>query len=338
MGKYTERGWLNFDYLMKMHCPFLFAVGARGIGKTYSSIKYLIENKIKFVFVRRSKVQIDFVSSPVSHLLKPYLMDTGKWEQCETEPLKDIGYMYYIDGELVGLGTALSTVANIRGFDGDDFDAIVFDEFIPKKGERVTVDEGAAICDLYETINRNRELKGRPPVKLICLSNSNSGNNPLFNYFNLTNIYAGLQKKQKEVYINTNRACAIIRYDASPISAEKSQTAFYKFTRNTKYYDMAIDNMAEDITEFTPTSVNIKEYVPIVQYGDLVIYRHKSERLFYVCRKNTGTCRVIPNDSKGQISFQHDYWTLKEHYVNRHIQFTDYADEVEFRLAFGFRW
>lgn len=338
MGKYLREGWLDFEYLIKMHCPFIFAVGARGIGKTYSAISYLIKNDIKFVFVRRSKVQADFISSDVSHVLKPYLLDIGQWEQCTTTGLKDIGYLYYIGDKLVGMCTSLSMVANIRGFDGQDFDAIVFDEFIPKKGERVTCDEGAAICDLYETVNRNRELEGRPPVKLICLSNSNSGNNPLFNYFNLANTYAQLQKKEKEVYINNERACCIVRYDASPISAEKKQTALYKFTKGTKYYDMAVDNIAEDISDFNPVTVNIKEYSPIVKYGEIVIYKHKADRIFYVTRKLTGVCREITADNKGQYALQHDYWSLKEHYINNKVQFTDYADEITFRLAFGFKW
>lgn len=338
MGKYLKEGWLNFDYLIKMHCPFIFAVGARGIGKTYSAIEYLIKNNIKFVFVRRSKVQADFISSDVSHVLKPYLETIGQWDQCTTTGLKDIGYLYYLGEELVGMCTSLSMVANIRGFNGDDFDAIVFDEFIPKQGERVICDEGTAICDLYETVNRNRELQGREPVKLICLSNSNSGNNPLFNYFNLANTYAMLQKNEKEVYINNVRACCIVRYDASPISAEKQQTALYKFTKGTRYYEMAINNVAEDISDFTPVKVNIKEYAPIVKYGEIVIYKHKADRLYYVTRNQTGACREITADQKGKYVFQHDYWPLKQHYVENNVQFTDYSDEIRFRLAFDFRW
>ena len=338
MGKYLTSGWLNFDYLMKMHQNFIFAVGARGIGKTYSAIKYCMENGIKFVFVRRSNVQLNFISAPVSHVLRPYLMDIGKWEQCETDPIKDVGYLYKVDEDVVAVATSLSAVANIRGFDGSDFDAIIFDEFIPKKGERVLVDEGAAILDLYETVNRNRELQGRPPVKLICLSNSNSGNNPMFVYFNLVNIYANLQKKNKEVYINQERGCCIVRYDASPISAQKAQTALYRFARNTKYYDMAIDNIAEDITEFHQAKVNIKEYDPIVKIGEITIYKHKALRMFYVTEYQSGSCREIAGDEKGIIVFQHDYWTLKEHYVNNHIQFNNYADECYFRLVSGLKW
>ena len=338
MGKYLEAGWLNFGYLEKMHMNFLFAVGARGIGKTYSAIKYCIENNIKFVFVRRSVVQLDFISNPVSHVLRPYLTDVGKWEDCETEPIKNVGYVYKIDGEIVGIGTSLSMVANIRGFDGSAFNVIIFDEFIPKKGERVLTDEGSAIADLYETVNRNRELMGQDPVKLICLANSNSGNNPMFNYYGLTNQYANMQKKRKEVYINPERGCAIVRYDASPISAEKAKTALYRFAKNTAYYDMAIDNIAEDITEFHQAKVNLSEYIPVVKVGEIVIYRHKAERLFYVTDYLNGSCPVLAGDEKGFTVFRHEYWTLKEHYVKNHIQFFQYSHECYFRLACGLKW
>lgn len=339
MGKYTAEGWLNFDYLIKMHQVFIFAVGARGIGKTYGAIKYCIENNLKFVFVRRSNVQLQFISSPVSHMLKPYLTEVGSWDRCSTEPLKDVGYVYKLDDEIIGIGTSLTMVSNVRGFDGTDFDVIIFDEFIPKKGERVLTDEGANIADLYETVNRNRELEGSKPVKLICLANSTSGNNPMFNYYNLVDVYARLQKKNKEVYINPERGCCIVRYDYSPISAKKKETALYKFAKGTAYYKMAIDNMAEDVTEFHQAVVNINEYQPIVKIGDIVIYKHKVlQRKFYVTKYLSGSCKEIAADEKGYIVFRHDYWTLKEHYVNNHIGFYDYSDECAFRLACGLKW
>ena len=66
---------------------------------------------------------------------------------------------------------ALSTFGNLRGVDFSDVDMIFFDEFVPQKNARPIKAEAEAFFNLYETVNRNRELDGRPPVRVLMLSN-----------------------------------------------------------------------------------------------------------------------------------------------------------------------
>ena len=66
----------------------------------------------------------------------------------------------------------------------------------------------------------------------------------------------------------------------SAISNRKKETALYK-NASRGFLDMAIDNsFRTDGTNIR--SMPIREFNHIVSIGDIGIYRHKSERLYYV--------------------------------------------------------
>ena len=56
---YSKDGWINWDYIIQQKAVFTMTVGARGTGKTYGLMKYLIEHEIRFIYLRRLKTQID---------------------------------------------------------------------------------------------------------------------------------------------------------------------------------------------------------------------------------------------------------------------------------------
>ena len=56
---YTEQGWINWDYIIKQNAAFNMVVGARGVGKTYGLMKYCIEHKRPFIYLRRLKSQLE---------------------------------------------------------------------------------------------------------------------------------------------------------------------------------------------------------------------------------------------------------------------------------------
>ena len=40
---YTQEGWLDVPKIVEKPYPFIFCTGARGVGKTYGALKYVIE-------------------------------------------------------------------------------------------------------------------------------------------------------------------------------------------------------------------------------------------------------------------------------------------------------
>ena len=52
MKLYQESGYVNIAGILSLDVPFNFVVGGRGTGKTYTSLDYVVENDIKFMFMR----------------------------------------------------------------------------------------------------------------------------------------------------------------------------------------------------------------------------------------------------------------------------------------------
>ena len=104
------------------------------------------------------------------------------------------------DGEIIGICLGLPTVATIRGFSASRFTDIIFDEFIPEKHVIQRKTEGDALLNAYTTINGNRELEGRPPVRLWLLANSNNINSPILTALGLVDPILRMREKGQEVF------------------------------------------------------------------------------------------------------------------------------------------
>ena len=62
MRLFDENGYLDMGEIIGTGYPFIFIVGGRGIGKTYGALKYVYENDIFFMYMRRTQSQIDLVN------------------------------------------------------------------------------------------------------------------------------------------------------------------------------------------------------------------------------------------------------------------------------------
>ena len=52
MKVYDRNGWVNWGYFCCLRRSFIMVVGARGVGKTYGLMKWLIENGKPFIYIR----------------------------------------------------------------------------------------------------------------------------------------------------------------------------------------------------------------------------------------------------------------------------------------------
>ena len=270
-------------------------------GKTYGALKYCLENDIQFLYMRRTQSQADLINRPEFSPFKAVSADMGV--DIISVPVTKYNAAFYHamqndEGKLtpqglpIGYTLALSTVSNLRGFDASDCDLLIYDEFIPEKHERPLKEEGAAFFNAYETINRNRELKGEKPLKVLCLANANNITNPMFTELNVVDKVNGMYQKGQVVTINEKRGYAIILLSESPISAQKKDTAIYKLTQGTDFYNMAADNSFN--VDFTPPSaVNLLEYMPLYVIDGITIYKHKSKSLLYASLHKSGGASEI---------------------------------------------
>lgn len=171
---------------------------SRGPGKTYSTLRMCIEDQKKFMFMKRTIEDVKLLCasgarSDVNFDVSPFVplnRDFG-WDIKPVKIEKGIAGFYHCNedgkpcGDPVGYACALSAAKDIKGFDLSICEYMIFDEFIPKKHERINRNEGDQLLDIYMTVIRDRLKRGREELKLICLANATSVNNPTFNILNV---------------------------------------------------------------------------------------------------------------------------------------------------------
>ena len=334
MGKlYINDGWVNWDYIMQQPESIISVVGARGTGKTYGCFKWLVQNQQRFIYLRRLKSQLEECKKDAGNPFKKLNNDLG----IDIKPYSNGGTVLFNYEERGGLnvavGVALSVVANLRGVDYSDYNFIVFDEFISSDGERPIKNEFQAFLNFYETVNRNRELEGRPAVKCIMLGNANRIANPYFTGWHCMRRVLNMIRGKQFVWRSDDRTRMIILLLESPISQRKQSTVLYR-NANADFIEMALDN-AFRTDETTIKSEPLKEFNHVVSVGEIGIYVHKSERRYYV---SATTCKNPYYDAFGigLKMFQQDYYMLRVYYmVNKNVTFETFECELIFREMFG---
>ena len=330
---YDSNGWVNWDYILDQPSSFISVVGARGVGKTYGIFKKLIEEKKKFIYLRRLKSQLDQCGKLEGNPFKKINEDTSR----DIKPFSSGGIISFREvdknGNIVAVGVALSVVANVRGIDFSDYDYIVFDEFIASSGERPIKNEFSAFLNFYETVNRNRELEGKQAVKCIMLGNANTLINPYFSSWHFMKTAVRMITGGQMVWRSADQTRMIILLLHSPISKKKKDTALYQ-NANEDFIQMALDN-AFKTDETKIKSEPLKEYNHIVSVGELGIYRHKSERKYYVSATQAGQ-PYYDAFGIGLKMFQQDFYMLRVHYmISKNIWFESFELEVIFRELFN---
>lgn len=342
MSVYLDNGYLDFEKILSYDVAFNFLVGGRGIGKTYGALKHVVDNDIPFVFMRRTQTQLDVLMKDEYQPFKKLNADLG-WN---IHPIKltkySAGFFHCerdkngkwqpIEGtEAIGLMLALSTISNVRGFDATDRDVLIYDEFIPERHERPIKNEAEAFFNAIETIQRNRELEGKAPLKVLCLANANELANPLFIELKLVKKAMALVKKGIEFDLDRNRECALYLFKDSKISEAKKDTALYKLTRGTSFEEMSISNNFQDLVGVKVCSKNLREYNPIATIGEITVYKHKSDKRYYVSMHKMGVPEEFSISEADVMRFRHKYTYLLDAYLFDNIDFEEYACETLFK-------
>lgn len=326
MKLFSENGYVDIRSILAddERFTFVWIIGGRATGKTYTTLKTFIEDDVRFIYMRRRQTQVDLIKTPEFNPFKKLNKNEG-WT-ITPAPITKNHSGFYVgkeeDGILkptgapLGYAMALSTISGLRGFDASDIDIWCYDEFIAERNERPISNEGAAFLNAYETINRNRELEGEKPLRFLGLSNSNTAANDIFLYLHLTEVVEKMKKKGQRIWKDLKRRTMIIDLGDSEISEQKRDTALYQMAEGTDFIGMSLDNEFIDDDFSNIRSCPLVEYIPKVAIGEICIYKHKSRREYYVSATLTGSPKVIENTEAGKLLFRQKYdylWDLFLH-------------------------
>lgn len=331
MKLYQESGYVNVKGVIDLGLPFNFIIGGRATGKTYTALKTVKEDHLKFMFMRRTQAQAELINKPDFSPFKSLNSDMG-WNVV-TKPITKYNAGFYdtseeAEGLPIGYTCALSTISNVRGFDAQDVTILIYDEFIPERHERPIKNEGAALLNAYETINRNRELNGKPPLQLLCLANSNDLSNPIFLELGLVKKAERMWRKKQEISIDSNRGVGIFMLNESPISNKKRGTALYKLSSGSEFERMSLDNsfIGSDYTNVVVRP--LIEYRPIVAVGELCVYAHKNNGKLYVSTHCAGSPVRFSSGASDLERFRRVYSWVWLEYIQNNVEFEEILCEI----------
>lgn len=339
MNLYDKNGYLDFETIYNRPCFVQLITGGRATGKTYGAFKYCIENDLKFLYLRRTNTVVELLSSTENNPLKKLNNDNGWSYEPYTLTKYATGFYKTVvndkgkaerDGPCIGYMAGLSTFNNIRGFDGSDIEVVLYDEFVPTKTEKKLRGEFEGLMHCYESINRNRDIKeGRPPLKLVCMSNSDDLVNQIYIGFDVVNTVIRMKRKKQEVYENQKTGLGIYLLDCSPISAAKAESPIYKLLgAESEFSRMALGNDFVSSESTLPKIAHkLSELVPVVAIGELCIYKIKGSGRLYASTHISGNpdrFTMTPADAK---RFRYNYAWVQICYLNRTIDCESYMAE-----------
>ena len=336
---YLQSGYLDMTSIVSCGMPFIFATGGRGTGKTYGVVDWLDKMGLKYIYMRRTQSELEscwsdeevnpFKKWNADHDRSIGITKHSKYTGwiCDRE-LDENGKLKQT-GPVLGVAIALSTFANVRGFNGEDFDVLFYDEFIPERHVRPIKEEAFAFFNVIETINRNRELEGRKPLLVLCMSNANKLDNPLYMYLGVVSKVDRMKREKQEVSIMPARGLCLINLEHSPISEKKRDTALYKLTKGSQFEAMSLDNsyIGEEDRQYIGNKP-LQEYTPIVAVGEICIYKHKSKKEFYVSTHTSGSPALFMTSDGDIARFKKAYGWLWLEYLNGRIYFEERICEM----------
>lgn len=334
---YTSAGWANTDLFFTDPAPIVIAFGGRGIGKTYGVLKHLLEEEIPFLYMRRTQKNIEMLELDAMNPFQPLNRDLGR----DISMFKAGKFFYgfyeaqtdektgkrHASGPMIAPAVSLSSFC--RGIDGVEYDVLVYDEFIPQKIDKKMRGEGDAFLNAVESIQRNRAIQGRPQLKCILLSNTNSLDNDVLQALGAVEATDKLVRKGRSYGRFFGDSLAVYLFKDSPISEAKKDLAIYKVAQDQEFLDMALGNDFSASTYEHVESRSLDQYRPLVSIGKLTVYMHKTEDLFYVVPgvKAEERYTTLKNDF---AAFKRDFQFLRIAIYDREVYYSSAAVKVAF--------
>lgn len=280
--------WYNIADKPHKLRPLSIFIGARGVGKTYSAISYMLSFDTPFIYLRNTDVQLKECCTQFGNPFKRWAEDHGRDIFIRREGNHANIYERFSDDniQVIGYACALSTFENLRGIDLSEVDHVLYDEFIEMNPVRFR--QYDTFSNFYETVNRNRELLGEDPLQVILLSNAQKLDNDILRGYGLVTEIERMIKQGETDFTRKSIYLSIVRSEVSDL---KKDTALYINAEGSSFYDQAIKNEFSNENFTGIKRQPLREYVGYVQIDNIYIYRHKSEGWYYVTYTR---CKNLP--------------------------------------------
>lgn len=285
-------------------CWAYFVWSGRNTGKTYSTLSYMLETGSRFIFVKRTIEDVKLIlsgSGKVGSKIGQYGADFSPFKAINRDQGTRIHafgiYKGYVGGfwecndenepilSPIGYIVALNAVSKVKGFDLSDCDYLIFDEFIPSPWERVDKEEGKQLLDLYMTVSRDREHRGKSPLKLICLANPTNINCSVFQELEIADDASYMSIQGKEFLETRGILLHYIQMGNEFREKEESMPALVAM-QGTKWHDAALGEgfAYQDVSMVRKVFLKGYRCMIAVLYRKYKWYIYQNEEKWYCCK------------------------------------------------------
>lgn len=338
MGLYKENGYLNYKYICDVGQRYIDIIGGRGIGKSHLICDIWNESKLPILYVRRTNVALENSFSTIGDFVKPDWF--GKDIRLKYNDKKGYGKAYLTDEDLQNdkpfiVGVSLSTFQNKTGIDFTRFYDVIFDEFIPQKGDRSIKNEFQAYKNIMEVLFRNRPESETEKIRTWFFGNSNAiMSNILIGYRLIPDCYKAVKERTEITQVDRCETTLILPFN-SPVSEKKRQNAFYRNLPKGRA-KMELDNEFMDLEDDRIRHQNLKEYTHDMKTPLFSVWLHKSDFKFYITKPMKAHCEDVFDASPSSLerwqSSSKKY--LKPMFISGDITFSDYETQCDFLASF----
>lgn len=270
----------------------------RGSGKTYSALRGCY-HKFKTLYMKRTNQDVKTICEFAGDIeldpspWKPINRDFGT---CVKPRLLQDGFGAFYDcdetgkptGAVVNYIASLNAIKKIKGMDLSDAEWIIFDEFIPQAGEIVKRSEGEMLLDLYETVSRDRNKRGRPDLKLMLFANAEEISTHITNALEVVDTMAEMQAKGITKYYDDERGILFhhITPEEIPTTADGKPHGLQRAMKNTAWYDKSYMGLfsKNDFTSVCEMSIKNMRCMYHLHYrrkNDCYVYLNRKTGIYY---------------------------------------------------------
>lgn len=314
----------------------------RGPGKTYSALRYAYKHEIEFIYMKRTKHDVEFLMKPGPNgedrspyypinrdfgtkIMPVYDKEYSAFYECDQEG--------HPEGRPICNVLSLNQIKDIKGFDMTECEWILFDEFIPQPGEIVRHVEGEMLLSIFMTVLRDRIKRGGKPLKLILFANAEEVSTPITRELEIIDDLCACanMKTKKHIIYDEARGGVYhhISMDEIPLTPEEINTGISRFMKGTAWHDKAYGGSFSSNDFSNVQKLSLKHYRPLIQLTykkkDYFIYCHDNG-MHYMCRSKA-KCPYrynLDRENDQKAFFNEMYFDLRKRCIDDKFKFETY--------------
>lgn len=278
----NENDYYDYTRVLSYHAPWIFIIGARGLGKTYGGKKLMIDDWMKrrwqFIYLRRTAEEQKNKGTFFNDIADSYpeldFRVNGNQAEChwadDRDAITDKNGKKKSVWHIVGYFIALSQAGQVKSVAYPRVRTILFDEIFPDN-MRYLGGEVTALEEFYNTVDRWHDR-----VRLIMCSNAVSLANPYFAAFNI-NVTPQIENKtQYQRYCDSFIMVELADYGGFSAKIAKSRFGQFLSKFDADYAAYSIDNTFRDNNNALISNLSGAGYVLSIktrEYGSFAVYQ-----------------------------------------------------------------